>query len=124
MNKPKALFRDETPRGDCFEVALKYAIEARCAMHEPFTKVVHGSVYSTYFRKRIDHAWIELGGVVVVDSTIKYTGSRDHYYSFAQVRADASYSVLEAMKRAGATGTYGPWPKEKKDEKSDKETGS
>lgn len=121
MKKQKALFRNETPTGNCFVVAFNHALEARGSSHELDVKVIHGSVYSDYFKKRIDHAWIEIGGVVVIDSTIKFTGRKDHYYSLAQAHVCSSYAVMEVMRKAVVYETYGPWPKEKKDEtKSDK----
>ena len=103
-----AMKKEETG-GTCYQDAFKMVVD----MPDEVSKgvmLVHGTVYSTYFKRRIDHAWVEMGhGDVVIDPTIKFANRADKYYDFAKAEVVGKYSKLEASKWALKTGHYGPW---------------
>ncbi len=109
--------KDLRPEGDCFVVAFDYARSAYGKLIESQTQVVHGSVFSTWFNKRIQHAWVEIGGVIVFDSTINFLGPKKDYYSFAKAIADNKYGCEETLMIAVRTKHYGPWTKAEREGK-------
>lgn len=103
--------------GDCFDVAGRMIMDAE----GNDMKLVHGEVYSRHFKRRIWHAWIEMGGGdVVLDHS---NGGRvvmrsERYYKIAKLKEKhvKRYTRDEACKLMLDIGHFGPW-----DEKEVKE---
>ena len=96
--------------GTCYADAFCFILSPNNQVTD--IRLVHGSVFSTYFKRRIDHAWVELGnGDVVIDTTINFTGQSDKYYALAKAKVDAKYTQKEMIAAAVQAKTYGPWKK-------------
>jgi len=104
----------DNENGTCYQDAFRFAMDtpSNC---ESDVRLVHGTVYSTHFKCRINHAWVEMGGGdVVIDSTINFLGRATKYYDFAEAEAAVKYTKREMSKAAVRTGHFGPWESEKK----------
>lgn len=100
--------------GRCYEVHAHWIVELSDEYADD-VRLIHGSVWSIPWDKRIKHCWLELGnGDVVLDLTIDFVGRAEVYYSKAQAHADKVYTKLQAMKNMVKYGHYGDWKEEEK----------
>ena len=96
--------------GKCYELSFKFITEnehlEKAGLH---IRLIHGTIYSKSLKKRIDHAWIEMGNVVI-DSSVNSYARKEEYYAFHEAKAMARYTKKEAFKIGlEAGGNYGPW---------------
>lgn len=99
--------------GKCYESAFEYIRTSE----DDDNILVHGSVYSTALKMRIDHAWIEKGqtGQTVIDNTIPFKGSRIEYYPMSDPEIEDSYEPDLAAELYAMTEHCGPWTKKEKE---------
>jgi len=96
--------------GDCYQSAFQFISKFG---NKGNFHLVHGTVYSASWKKRIDHAWCECGDVVF-DSTIHFVGRKEKYYKIGNAKIKSKYTYKEAIEMAVKIGTYGDWSKEEK----------
>ncbi|MBS0151368.1 MAG: hypothetical protein JSR31_10540 [Nitrospira sp.] len=113
----------QRPCGRCYELSAKLVLD------EGEGEVVHGQVWSAFFRRMINHAWVELpvGTTVhdtygdretltieaVVDLTIKKKLRllpKHLYYAFTKAAPLARYAEPELRTAILREKTWGPWP--------------
>jgi len=75
---------------------------------EGFFTLVHGTVYSPSLKKRIGHAWVEAGDVVI-DPAQSLSWRKEKYYRVGKVKICNRYSALQAMEMAVRFEHFGPW---------------
>lgn len=93
--------------GDCYESAFRQI--SHFANQEIYDfSLVHGTVYSVPWEKRIGHAWIETGDIII-DATINFAGRKENYYKIGNATVDKRYTTKEALEMVVEKGTYGPW---------------
>lgn len=98
--------KKEEGGGTCYQDAYYWMIQY--GVEEGF--LVHGTVYSGHFKRRINHAWIEVAdGKVVIDPAYKLCLLKKRYKEIAQHEADKKYSYKEMLRVALKTGHFGPW---------------
>ena len=78
--------------------------------------LVHGSVVpkrGTAANRRIDHAWVEVNGDTVVESSNGHniTISKAEYVERTDAVEDARYTLEESYKKLNESGHCGPWHK-------------
>lgn len=75
-------------------------------------KVVHGRITDKFSGESVDHAWIEMSGVVFDDQT-KHTKPdgipKDVYYDLYQPQVSDEYTAEESMINCVKSGHQGPW---------------
>lgn len=95
--------------GTCYEDHFRWLLNMPKTLEDD-VRLVHGSVWSFPWKRRIDHCWIELGGGdVVIDLTINFTGRAEKYYKIAKALVGQKYTKSEAVKMAVKTKHYGHW---------------
>jgi hypothetical protein len=72
--------------------------------------LVHGAVSGEALgiRKRIDHAWIEEGGMAY-DLVLDWRLPVHAYHRFFAAQVDSRCTAKEACQKMLNTGRYGPW---------------
>ena len=75
-------------------------------------KVVHGRITDKFSGESVDHAWVEMDGVVFDDQT-KHTKPdgmpKDVYYDLYQPEVYDEYTAEESMINCVKSGHQGPW---------------
>ena len=75
-------------------------------------KVVHGRITDKFSGESVDHAWVEMDGVVFDDQT-KHTKPdgipKDTYYDLYQPQVSNEYTAEESMINCVKSGHQGPW---------------
>lgn len=97
--------------GDCFHAAFLFAGD------HPYlydVHIVHGKPLGQgpIAGERFDHAWVEIGDVVIDPSNEQLLITRrDTYYMTGDIDASLvkRYDLKEAIERAEETGHSGPW---------------
>ncbi len=91
--------------GDCEQGA--YAYLTRHA-HVPGVRLAHG--YATEAGLVWPHAWVEIGDETVYDPSLGRFFELPSFYGVLQAVPLVVYTASQALERAEATGTPGPWP--------------
>jgi len=113
------------PRGTCYEDA------GRVVAFERDGLLVHGTVWSGFFGKRIDHAWVVLApGTVIEDGTGEMVTLDEYavldltlkkrmrllpkplYDALAQTQVVRQYTPEETSVQILKWSHWGPWPTE------------
>ena len=115
---------DEQPSevtGDCYQAARSTLLDYWLLRHkgDPGVKdvfLVHGTIVPKLgpaASRRIDHAWVEVNGDTVVESSNgrNITTSKAKYVELIQAVEDARYTLEEAYRELNRTGHCGPWHK-------------
>lgn len=98
--------------GTCYEDHFRWVLKIPKELEDD-VRLVHGTVWSIPWNKRIDHCWIELGGGdVVVDLTTNFAGRAKKYYAMGKAEVNRKYTKKEAMRMALKTKTFGHWEAE------------
>tara|TARA_A200000159_G_C7054303_1_gene227561 strand:- start:64 stop:456 length:393 start_codon:yes stop_codon:yes gene_type:complete len=75
-------------------------------------KVVHGRITDKFSGESVDHAWVEMDGVVFDDQT-KHTKPdgvpKGTYYDLYQPQVSDEYTAEESMINCVKSGHQGPW---------------
>ena len=75
-------------------------------------KVVHGRITDKFSGESVNHAWVEMDGVVFDDQT-KHTKPdgipKDTYYDLYQPQVSDEYTAEESMINCAKSGHQGPW---------------
>lgn len=96
--------------GDCFVVAGKAILDDTTNL----LVLVHGMVTGTgkLMNKRFDHAWVEIGDVVLDNSNNNnITMRKERYYELGNIDPTETqrYSNQEALKNMVRFKHWGPW---------------
>lgn len=96
--------------GTCYEDAYGLVCDVHKRKIDDLI-LVHGTVYSVPWGKRIGHAWTETGDIVL-DSTMNFAGHKERYYEMGNAKVDNKFTAIEAMKLGLLTRNFGPWKEE------------
>lgn len=96
--------------GTCYEDAWRLVSDVDSKGIKDFM-LVHGTVYSVPWRKRIGHAWVETGDIVI-DLTMNFVGQKERYYEMGNAKVDNRFTAIEAAKMGLLTRNFGPWKEE------------
>ena len=107
--------------GDCYLAARSTLFELwiKKERKEPDIKdvfLVHGTVVprlGSAAQKRIDHAWVEINGDIVVDNSNgnDITITKVEYFEMLDAVEEARYTLQDAYREQNKTGHLGPWHK-------------
>ena len=87
-----------TSLGKCYEVTFHTMLNDK--MLEKEGRIVHGQAVDPKSGKRIDHAWIEFG-TMVIDPTISDGMIRKtRYYEVLQAKPKKRYTMTQAINQA------------------------
>ena len=97
--------------GDCYSSSFRFILDSPSSRWKgkDYPRVIHGTVYSIHFGRRIKHAWIEFDSGGVLDTASGHFFYSDQWKRIANPRKLHSYSKEQAMGMAVRYGTYGPW---------------
>lgn len=111
VERPEKLVKKMPSPGHCYEVSFEFMIE-----HPLGTKatLVHGTVRNVIMdqKKRIDHAWVEVGEAVWDNAYFDQFVPRDAYYRMSDAIVEKRYTQQQAIKTALKHGHYGYWHKD------------
>ena len=105
-----------TPKGDCFEAAVKYILYT-----DDSAELVHGYVTGTAgdsLGKRFAHAWNEKGNTVIDTSNKRNIRMpKAAYYAIGDINPNKviRYNGEAAILRLVKEGNYGPWDLTRRD---------
>lgn len=99
--------KKEKDIGTCYVDSFQFLIDY--PTDDGWPKLVHGTVYSPYFGKRIKHAWIEFDSGYVLEAVKGYMLSPEKWKEIAKPRKLYSYTRSQAADMALKKDTYGPW---------------
>jgi len=91
-------------KGDCFRQAAKLAIEDM----DGDSELVHGTVFAPLENKRILHAWVEKGDMVI-DPVVGIETDKSRYYEMTQADPQHRYSGEQAAIMMMRNHHWGPW---------------
>ena len=101
--------------GHCYEETFNIMLNDDVVAREG--KIVHGKIQDPQTGKWIEHAWIEMG-TVVIDPTISDGMLRkSEYYEIVNAKPEHYYTDLEALKQRFKTKKLCKWQPSPEDRK-------
>lgn len=101
-------------RGNCYHSSYLMVCSLVDSGMAASITLVHGTVFSRLLKKRIDHAWIELGTDVVFDPDNHWTGRKTTFYEIGKIAEDdiKRYDAMDALGLGLKYRHSGPWEEE------------
>jgi len=101
-------------KGQCYQQAFRLVMQLRrewdCRDSE--TRLVHGKVFSPFFKTVIDHAWVRLNNDIVMDPSQGWVGRTEEWARISRCQDMQEFTLDEVSHYALRTGHYGPWVRE------------
>jgi len=94
-------------KGTCYEDS--FLIVLSHSESNGYPRLIHGTVYSFHFGKRIKHAWVELNHRSILDAASGHIFHHEQWKILAQPRRLHIYTLEQARDMVLLHGTYGPW---------------
>jgi len=95
--------------GTCYQDSCTLVLDLS-ALVNSYSMLIHGTVYSIHFGKRIKHAWVELGREEdVIDAATGQFFRQEEWKRIAQPIRLHSYTQKQVREMVLSHGTYGPW---------------
>lgn len=95
-------------KGNCYQAAADLVLSMP---NNESIRLVHGSGLSKNLRKRIDHAWVEIGRLVL-DPAIGVTMTAEKYYAVGEVAVYKVFTKKEINVLILKHKHWGPWDSE------------